>query len=297
MENWDYTLVREGNHSYLAFECKEELTQGSGDYADEWRMLSQNRIEGLLPCGQRTEDGKTKYYYDISGKQSLERWYEGAEMNAEGLRRLLFSLQKVLRSTGEFMLSEDGISLLPDMIFYGIENDIAFFFSPVWKNDFAMSIRDFATYLLQKVDHTDEDAVFLAYQFYKYAVCDNFSLEVFLEQNRESLFTEEVETESMPVSNPEQAYWVEDNPYYEMPEVPESSKKNSSGKAAYYAAVVGAIAAAVLLWLADAQQAGIIVFASLCTLVGGIFLRERLKIQERRLREKEREIFHMMEEI
>lgn len=61
---------RDLNSNYMIL--KEDSSRG--DY--EVRMITENRIYGFLPCVIQRHENQTEYYYEITGRQSMELLYE-----------------------------------------------------------------------------------------------------------------------------------------------------------------------------------------------------------------------------
>ena len=59
---------REMNRNYMVLHLEKEI---GGSYA--LRMLSENRINGLLPFQEKRIDGETFLYFNITSRQSLAR--------------------------------------------------------------------------------------------------------------------------------------------------------------------------------------------------------------------------------
>ena len=63
------------DHTYLILELPILYEE---DY--QMKMMQANQIEGLLPAAGQGMDGKSQYFYEISGKVSLRSMYEKAEI-------------------------------------------------------------------------------------------------------------------------------------------------------------------------------------------------------------------------
>ena len=83
----------------------------------EVRMITENRIYGLLPCIHQQYEGRTEYYYEITGRQSMELLYERRKLNSGQLKGLLRELLRILESAGEYLLNPDHLLLGPETIY------------------------------------------------------------------------------------------------------------------------------------------------------------------------------------
>lgn len=167
---------RELNHSYMVLRCRGmELTERY-----DYRILMHNRIRRLLPCSMRQMDGEDFLYYDISSKQPLERLYEGGMLKASDLADIIREIAAVQADLGEYMLDESGLLLEEGMIFADVETkELHFAFYPGNK-EAVRQYEGLADFFLGNTDHSQEQAVDLAYEFYRMSKTDYFVLSSFL---------------------------------------------------------------------------------------------------------------------
>ncbi|HOO27973.1 MAG TPA: DUF6382 domain-containing protein, partial [Lachnospiraceae bacterium] len=144
----------------------------------EVRMLTENKIPGLLPCSVRLIDKKKQYAYDITSRQSLERLYETQDIGFLDMQILLRGIMSGIESVSEYFLEEGNLILRPAYIYMDIETkQAALCFFPFYQMDIRQSFQEFSEYLLQKTDHADERAVVLAYGFYKQVINEDYCFE------------------------------------------------------------------------------------------------------------------------
>ena len=91
-------------HNYLIIR-EDEMT--GDDY--QRKMITENRIRGLLPCQIRYINGETLLYYEITSKQSVKGLFEGKHLTMKELKSLFISLKMVMEETASFLLPEDGL--------------------------------------------------------------------------------------------------------------------------------------------------------------------------------------------
>lgn len=160
------------NQNYLVY--KNE--RGVEDY--ELRMLTENQIEYLLPLELRSIDGRDDMYYQIGSLQPLSKLYRNREMKLEDVRIILIGLTGAIAVIQEYMLDERHVVLLPEYIFIRRESrEIRLLFHPFYEEDIRDGIREFADYLIGRIDHTEQQAVLMGYQFYRIVKEDNFIIE------------------------------------------------------------------------------------------------------------------------
>lgn len=190
---------KEYDQSSLIFQNEQAE---AGEYF-QMQMFLENRIEGLLECSLHSFNGENQIFFDISGKQTLSSIYEKKQMKASDLEVLLFGIRKALENMREYLLDESYLLLSPEYIYINLSAGQLFLcFYPFEKREFAKGMADLAEYLLERVDHEDNEAVVLAYRFYRLVREDNFSYmqimdELFptavIKENREKAEAQETE--------------------------------------------------------------------------------------------------------
>lgn len=86
----DVRYKRDLNSNYMIMtdaEKREEI------YED--RMITENRIYGFLPCVEQKKEKQTEYFYEITGRQSMELLYERRKVSYEQLVELLKDLLQI----------------------------------------------------------------------------------------------------------------------------------------------------------------------------------------------------------
>lgn len=172
----DIIYKRELNHSYMVIRCRN----GDPSETYAYRMMTQNRIGRLLDCRQRQLDGEAFLYYDISSRQPLERLYEARKLNVEDLKHILYAVAAIQEDLGEYLLDEQGLLLDVGLVFTDVETEELYFcYDPENRTEESRYTR-LADFFLGHVDHGDEHAVNIAYQFYKMSKAEYFVLSAFL---------------------------------------------------------------------------------------------------------------------
>lgn len=148
----------------------------------ETKMLSENRIKGLLPLQITDAENGRQYWYEISGRQDLESWANMHSLGSEFLKKLLSALRYTIEKTGQYLLGEEGISLNPKYIFVGSgESEILFCYLPFEKTAFEDSIRTFMEYYLQHMEHGRQEEIQKCYEVYDKCYGAHVSIEELLE--------------------------------------------------------------------------------------------------------------------
>lgn len=155
---------RDMNHNYLIL--KEEDVD-RGEHFQE-RMVLENEIEGLLPVSIHVFNGEKELYYEISGKQTLQCLFEKKQMKAADLEVLLRGLEQAFSKMEAFFLDADYLLLSPEYIYLNLaQKQVSLCFCPFQKGNLQEKMETLAEYLLERIDHEENQAVVLAYQFYR----------------------------------------------------------------------------------------------------------------------------------
>lgn len=172
----DISFERSMNHNYMILsKCSffGKSQDKSGDYRT--KMLLENRIPGLLPVTHRLVNGESRYYYEINSLQSLDRLYDKTEIRYNELRHLLSGCVNLFERLEEYLLDGTQIIMKPELIYMNVERmDPYFVCYPDYEGDVRLSFMEFIDKLLTKIDHTDERAVMLGYQIYRYTRNPNY---------------------------------------------------------------------------------------------------------------------------
>lgn len=177
METLKPLYKKDLNFNYMILPC---LELGEEDY--QVQMMIKNKIPGILSASTRIVDGRLSLYYEISGKQTVEKFYQHREMGWEDIQGILLTIAKVEKSCSLYLLDAGKVLWEPEYLYIDYEHEqIEVSFYPEYNGDWLKNIGHLASYILQRTNHKDEKAVMLSYQFYKNTREDNFSIENLLE--------------------------------------------------------------------------------------------------------------------
>lgn len=146
------------------------------------QMITKNKIPGMLAVSTRIVDGSLSLYYEISGKQTIEQYYEHKEMGWKDIQDILLTIEKIEKNCSQYLLDAGRILWMPKYLYIDYEHrEIEGVFYPEYQENWVEDLERFAAYILQRTDHTDERAVMLSYQFYKSTKEINFSIQKLLD--------------------------------------------------------------------------------------------------------------------
>lgn len=141
----------------------------------EINMLSNNIIEGLLPLMIRQMEDRQMFMYNVRGKISLKDRYENSELRSEALRRIITGVQSVLKICEEYMIRTEHVLLSPEYLFIDSDTgEVGVCVYPGNDNSLAENLRSLSEYMISKTDHSENEAIDLAYGFYRRVVSGDY---------------------------------------------------------------------------------------------------------------------------
>lgn len=142
----------------------------------ELLMMLNNKIPGLLELQIIISNGKLEYWYDITGTTSLGTMMELFSLDGHKFRRMIEDIYDMNCQLEDFMLDGENVSYLPEMIYYDRESEkYKFCYIPGIKTIGRNTIQTLSEYLLTKIDHKDQKAVKMGYDFYEKSIQESCS--------------------------------------------------------------------------------------------------------------------------
>lgn len=166
----------------------------------EEAMLSRNNIEGLLETMWQKEDSEYVLRYTITGKQALDAMLESVIVDECLLINLIQEICSLCRRLEKFLLSQDGLMLEPEMIYWDARKENFYFcYYPGENGRLQDKFIRLMEYLLTKTDHKNVRAVEMVYGVYETLLHDGNNVNEILkslEKIRKSWKNAEEEKES-----------------------------------------------------------------------------------------------------
>lgn len=173
--NFNRTYERNINHNYMILSKGNYFGVKNEEHDFKTRMLLENRIHGLLPVSFRQINGEDRYYYEINSLQSFDRLYDKKEMTYEELRSVLMGCADLFERLEQYLLDGSLIIIRSEYIYINIETMEPYFVCyPEYSGNVRLDFAEFIDEILTKIDHTDQNAVMLGYQIYRYTRNPNF---------------------------------------------------------------------------------------------------------------------------
>lgn len=141
------------------------------------RLMLQRKLQGTLPVEKTYMDGGGQYWYNISGKQSLDTYCRVKEVGIEFVEKLAVSICSELDILEWNLVQASCLMLDPELIFITNANrEFIFTLYPGNTTQIEIQFQQLMEYLLTKINHRDETAVRAAYGIYELTLEEGYSI-------------------------------------------------------------------------------------------------------------------------
>lgn len=159
----EISYKRTHRESYMVVE-KED---GPVDYQE--RMLKENEIRSLLSFYTMQSDGKTQFWYDISGKQSLRDYVEKEGVSLVVLEKIFACMMWAFEELQKYLIQEQNIILGPEMVYMNRQEQLRMYlcYCPNEATRSKPLFQELMEYVVEKVSNDGEVLVQLCYRLYE----------------------------------------------------------------------------------------------------------------------------------
>ncbi len=167
-------IIQEMGKSYL---CTDIIENNGSDYME--RMLTDNNIKGQPVCRRGICQNREILKFDITNMKTLRREFDNRSMHFEDLRWLLYGISSQLTVGASYLLDEEYYIYDPDHIYIDMESGVLNMICIPYKcseNSVEERFHELADFILEKIEHKEEHAVSIAYQFYRMSKEKLFSM-------------------------------------------------------------------------------------------------------------------------
>lgn len=141
------------------------------------KLMLQRKLPGLLPVEKAYVDGNGQYWYNISGRQSLDMYCRVKEIGISFIEKLIISICSEMEILEWNLIQTNCLMLDPELIFVTNSNqEIIFTVYPTEHGTIETEFRQLMEYLLTKIDHKDPQAVRAAYGIYEKTLMDGYAI-------------------------------------------------------------------------------------------------------------------------
>ena len=154
-------IEKMGSQTYLVMDS-------GGEEKPFWlSMLEENKIKGILPITARTVDNCKYYCYNITGMQAVEEAVAERPWNYESLYGFLEEIADIMKRGKEYLLEEESYLLNPVWMFWDVgERQLQLVYLGIAEKSFAEQLQELAEFIIRHLNHGDELAKSLGYDFY-----------------------------------------------------------------------------------------------------------------------------------
>ena len=141
------------------------------------RFLLRRKLPGILPVEKAYVNGGGQYWYNISGKQSLDTYCRVKEIRIEFVEQLIISVCSLLERMEWSLIRTDCLMLDPELVFVNnASREFVFTIYPGGTQKVEQEFQMLMEYLMKKVDHKDAEAVRAVYQIYEHTLDEGYQI-------------------------------------------------------------------------------------------------------------------------
>ena len=203
MNSNEIVYERKMTGSFMKLRCDEVRP------LDE-KILLKNNIPGFLPMEKCYVNNEGQYWYDISGVQSLEMRCQYNDIKLEFLEKLVVSICNKMELLENHLVGTDCLALDPQLIHIkGVNQDEEIYFTayPAEMKTICNTFSHLMEYMLTKLDHSDAEAIHIAYGIYEKTINGNYSIadirNAIIEERQKKVAEKPVEEVIAPISQPQ----------------------------------------------------------------------------------------------
>lgn len=147
----------------------------------ELKMFEYNKIKGFLPISVSRINNTITYQYEIMQYESFAKRCGSEIISLAGIKNIFSKITLLVQSAAEYLLNIDSILLKPEYIYINGE-DLLFCYFPSCDQSFNKSVRELMEYILERLDHTNQENVMTSYGIYQKILKNNFTMEGLMEE-------------------------------------------------------------------------------------------------------------------
>ena len=203
MNSNEIVYERKMTGSFMKLRCDEVKP------LDE-KILLKNNIPGFLKMEKCYVNNEGQYWYDISGVQSLEMRCQYNDIKLEFLEKLVVSICNKMELLENHLVGTDCLALDPQLIHIkGVNQDEEIYFTayPAQMKTMCTTFQHLMEYMLTKLDHSDAEAIHIAYGIYEKTINGNYSIadirNAIIEERQKKVAEKPVEEVIAPISQPQ----------------------------------------------------------------------------------------------
>lgn len=141
------------------------------------KIMLKRKLPGILPVERCFVNGHGQYWYNISGKQSLDTYCKVRNIGIDFIERMIISICNQIEILEWNLIDTNCLMLDPELVFVTNQNgEIIFTIYPGEHTSLTLEFQQLMEYLLTKIDHSDTQAVQAAYAIYEKTLDDTYNI-------------------------------------------------------------------------------------------------------------------------
>lgn len=173
---YEAKVVNDINGSYLI------LSADNMQYREfELKMFMYNTIKGFLSFSTSRVNNILTFQYEVNEYETLFDHFCNREFVLEDIRKIFMALNEVCQYTAEYLLNPDLVILNPEHIYLN-NNSLYFCYYPGNDMPFYKGIRVLMEYILEHLNHKNQEEVLRAYGIYQKILKNNFTIDSVMEE-------------------------------------------------------------------------------------------------------------------
>ncbi|WP_455721521.1 DUF6382 domain-containing protein [Agathobacter sp.] len=170
------------------------------------KILLKNNIPGFLSMEKCYVNNEGQYWYDISGVQSLEMRCQYNDIKLEFLEKLVVSICDRMELLENHLVGTECLLLEPQLIYINQAEEIYFTAYPAEMKTMYTTFQHLMEFMLTKLDHSDAEAIHIAYGIYEKTLNGNYSISdirnAIIEERQKKAAEKPVDEVIAPISQP-----------------------------------------------------------------------------------------------
>lgn len=139
-----------------------------GDYY-KIRMITENKIKGVMTPVQLCLDGEVFLRYEITDCLKLTQVFENVKPQGVFLQSAMTLLSETGDNLDRYLLPREDLVLSPEYIFYDMKKrTINFIYVPGYDENTVVQVKAFLEYIMKIFDHRDVEGIDFLYSTYEY---------------------------------------------------------------------------------------------------------------------------------
>lgn len=141
------------------------------------KIMLKRKLPGLLPVEKCYVNAMGQYWYNITGKQSVDTYCRMKEIGIDFIERMIISICSQIEILEWNLIDTNCLMLDPELVYITNQTqEIIFTLYPDEKGNLARELQHLMEYLLTKIDHKDMEAVHTAYGIYEKTLDPSYSV-------------------------------------------------------------------------------------------------------------------------